>query len=386
MAKKKQIKNNISLSALGSKYPGAGILADIRVDDDEELWVPSSSPVMNYLLGGGAAYGRIMEIAGKESSGKSLLAMDFVRSAQALGGVGIYIDAEHAFSARWAELNDLDLDNLFIFPENAIEVISDFVAESSIYWRSQLTENEPIVLVIDSIAALDTLEAMNTSEASSKAEMGIRAKALYKMLRLRNRLWAKLGISVILINQLRDTIATGFAAKFQDKNTTPGGNALKFYSSQRVFLEAKKQLTTGSKEKKHRYGIEVMVTIKKNKLSMPKVPRRVEVTFDPDYGSLGFNRYDGLGDILVNEGVVIKSGNSYSFDGEVIAGSSAALQKELETNKELRAEILEEAKILTVGQIETRLGDIVENRYPVESVAFTSYSSSSSEEEDEDDE
>lgn len=386
MAKKRNIKSSVTLQGLRTKYEGSGVLADIRVEEDEELWVPSSSPALNYYLGGGAAYGRILEISGKESSGKSLMAMDFIRSAQAMGGVGIYVDAEFAFSVPWAEVNSLDLDHLYLYQENAIEAISDFSAEVCIYYRSQLKANEPIVLVIDSIAAMDTMAAMSTSEADSKAEMGGRAKALYKLLRLRNRLWSKLGIAVILINQLRDTIATGFAAKFADKHTTPGGNALKFYASQRVYLEAKKQLTSGSGDKKHRYGVEVLLTVKKNKLSIPKSPSRFQVVFDPDYGSLGFERYANLGQILFQEGVVEKSGNSYSFDGKVIASSLDALQTKIEKDKELRAKLLAEGKIFTVSSMNELLEDIQENRYPAEGVVFVEQSKKAKDsEEDEDD-
>jgi len=88
MAKKRKIKTNLSLEDLGSKYPGSGLGEDYLLDSEDMLWVPSSSPIINYQIGGGAAYGRIVEIAGKESSGKSLLAMDFIKSAQELGGVG----------------------------------------------------------------------------------------------------------------------------------------------------------------------------------------------------------------------------------------------------------------------------------------------------------
>jgi len=386
MAKaKKQLSSRITLESLKEKYEGSGVLADIRVEEDEELWVPSSSPVLNYMLGGGAAYGRIMEIAGKESSGKSLMALDFIHSAQSLGGVGIYVDAEMAFSTTWAEKNGLDLDEIFLYQENGIESISDFVAESCLYYRTQLVDNEPIVLVVDSIAALETFAAMNSSEKDAKAEMGGRAKALYKMLRLRNRLWAKLGITVIFINQLRDTIATGFAAKFADKETTPGGNAMKFYASQRIYLEAKKQLTSGSGEKKHRYGVEVLLTMKKNKLAMPKTPRRISVIFDDEYGKLGFDRFEGLAEIVAKEEALEKSGNSFILDGETIATSLSGLQSVLETDKEKRQDILQKAGIMTIPEMRLRLKELDSNRYPADAVKYEVATKSSEDEDEEDD-
>lgn len=386
MAKKKQLKTSITLSGLRSKYEGSGVVADIQVDEDQELWVPSSSPVLNYYLGGGAAYGRIIEISGKESSGKSLMCLDFIRSAQAMGGVGIYVDAEFAFSTPWAEANGLDMSKIYLYQENSIELISDFTAEACLYYRSQLTANEPIVLVLDSVAAMDTMAAMSTSEADSKAEMGGRAKALYKLLRLRNRLWAKLGITVIFINQLRDTIATGFAAKFEEKVTTPGGNALKFYASQRIYLEAKKQLVAGSGDRKHRYGVEVLLTVKKNKLSIPKVPTRISVIFDPDYGTLGFDRYTGLEDILIKEATVSRSGNSYMLEEEKIASSLQELISVIKKDKEVRAKLLLSAGIKTVSYMVDLLEDIEENRYPTDGVVFVQQSKSDKEEDEDDDE
>lgn len=319
-------------------------------------------------------------------SHNSLMALNFIAMAQLLGGVGIFVDAEMAFSAPWAEKNGVDINKLYLYQESSIEYISDFVAESCLYYRSILVQNEPLVLVIDSIAALDTIQAMNNSELDSKAEMGIRAKALYKMLRLRNRLFHKLGVTVILINQLRDSINTGFGAKFMDKNTTPGGNAPKFFASQRIYLEAKKQLTSGSKEKKHRYGVEVVLTVKKNKLSMPKTPRRFTVIFDDEYGPLGFSKYEDLSSILIKEGVIEKRGNSYFFDGDQVATSAGGLQKEVEDDRELRGELLEAGKILTVSQMEERLDAEPVNRYPIDGITFVAQSTRSKSEEEEEEE
>ncbi len=367
MAKKK-VKKNLDVYALADKYEGSGVASDVKPDEEELLWVPTSSPVMNYLTGGGAMYGRIIEIAGQESSGKTLLALDLIKNAQEMGGAGIFIDAELAFSHTWAELNGIDLDKLYLFEENIIEVISDFAVESAFAYRSELTHNEPIVLVIDSVAALDTLVAMQTSEADTKAEMGNRAKTFYRMIRLRNRIWHKLGITVVFINQLRDKISTGFGAQFGDKVTTVGGNALKFFASQRIFLEAKKQITVGSKDKKRRVGIEVAVTMKKNKLAIPKVPTRVPVIFDPDYDDLGFDKYSKLSDILLGLGTIEKRGNSYYFGEESIAVGKEELEQVVEDDEDLREDLLYDANILTTSQMQERLDGISDNLFPVDGV------------------
>lgn len=380
---KKQIKKPTSLADLESRYEGSGLGSSNYLESDDQLWVPCTSPLMTYLLGGGAYYGRIIEIAGQESSGKTLLALDFIRNAQELGGVGIFVDAELAFSHSWAELNGVDLDKIYIYEENIIEIISDFTAEAAYLYRSQLTKNEPIVLVIDSVAALDTAAAMQTSEADSKAEMGGRAKAFYKMIRLRNRLWHRLGITVIFINQLRDKINTGYGSQFGDKQTTVGGNALKFFASQRIWLEAKKQLTTGSKDRKRRVGVEVAVQMKKNKVAIPKIPTRVPVIFDPNYDDLGFGGHDKMAGILVQEGIITKVGSTYKFDGEVVATSVAGLEKKLD-DPDFAYEVYSEAKIPTVEIMQERLEDFEnDNRYPITGVDFN-VGGGSADEEDED--
>jgi len=379
MAKKK-IKKATSLADLENRYEGSGLASSNALEPEDQLWVPCTSPLMTYLLGGGAYYGRIIEIAGQESSGKTLLALDFIKNAQELGGVGIFVDAELAFSHSWAELNGIDLEKLYIYEENTIEVISDFTAEACYLYRSQLKKNEPIVLVIDSVAALDTAMAMQISEADSKAEMGGRAKAFYKMIRLRNRLWHRLGITVIFINQLRDKINTGFGSQFGEKHTTVGGNALKFFASQRIWLEAKKQITVGSKDRKRRVGVEVQVQMKKNKVAIPKIPTRVPVIFDPNYDELGFGGEDKMPDILVQNGVIDKVGNTYKFDGETVATSSSGLEKWLD-DPDNAFDVYTEGKLPTVDTMTERLEDFEsDNRYPIEGVEFNV---GSGEEEDE---
>jgi len=385
MAKKKKVKR-LSLDGIRSKYAGSGLAVDVMPAWDDLLWVPSSSPVMNYYLGGGAAYGRIMEIAGMESSGKTLLALNIMGQAQELGGVGIFVDAELAWSNDWAQQNGLDLDNIEIFEENIIEPIADYLAEICLAYRADLVNNEPIVLVVDSVAALDTQANMESTIADSKAEMGTRAKAFYKMIRLRNRIWSKLGIAVIFVNQLRDKINTGFGSQFQEKKTTVGGRALPFFASQRIFLESKKQETVGNKERKKRVGIEVSITVKKNKLSIPKSIGRVGVTFDPSYGDLGFAKYDGLVDILIKEGVLEKSGNSYSFDGEVVATSKSSILDNLLDDPELLELIFRDARIVTFEYMDEKLDDLDENLYPIDNLSIATFGDATDAPEDTSDE
>ena len=214
MAKKSKGKIKIQTeSALRKKYAGSGNANEILVAPENMLWIPSRFLALNDQWGGGACYGKIHEVFGEESSGKSLLAFDFAYSTQALGGVVLWADAEFAFMRDWAEKNGLDLTQVELYPEKAIELISDWTMDMGIYYRSKLVNNQPILVVIDSIAALDCIENLNSSQLDAKAEMGNRAKQMDKWLRTRNGSYEQLGITVILVNQLRSKIG---ASQFED--------------------------------------------------------------------------------------------------------------------------------------------------------------------------
>lgn len=203
----------LSDSEIYKKYFGSGIASKIAVMPEKSLWIPSRHLYLNYTMGGGIPYGKICEIFGGESSGKSLVAMDFGYSAQYLGGIVLWNDAEQCFDPHWAQKNGLDLSKVIIYNETSIEKISDWAADISVSYRAKLTGNEPILIVTDSIAALDCEDNINSSQSDAKAEMGNRAKALYKYVRIRNQLFADLGITVIFINQLRKKVGV---SKFED--------------------------------------------------------------------------------------------------------------------------------------------------------------------------
>ena len=173
------------------------------------LWIPSTFFALNYQMGGGVPFGKIIEIMGEESSGESLIAYNFAYAAQQLGGHVIWVDAEQAWMNSWAEENGLDPERVTVLNDTRIETISDAIADLAIYWRSKLTNNEPIIVVIDSIAALDSIEAIDAKMADSKAEMGNRAKQIYKMFRIRNELFYRLGVTMVCINQLRSKLGAG---------------------------------------------------------------------------------------------------------------------------------------------------------------------------------
>ena len=193
MAKKSKVGLKVpTANEMAKKYGSMIKLASEVTDTD--LYIPSTVFALNYLFGKGIPYGKIVEIAGEESSGKSLVAYNFAYATQQLGGHVIWVDAEQSWMNSWAEINGVDPAKVTIVNDTRIEYIADVVADLAIYLRSQLTHNEPILLVIDSIAATDCTDNIDAKMVDGKAEMGGRAKALYKYFRIRSELFYKLGV------------------------------------------------------------------------------------------------------------------------------------------------------------------------------------------------
>ena len=290
------------------KYGNSVVLASETKETN--LWLPSTFFLLNYTLGGGIPWGKILEIAGEESSGKSLIAYNFAYACQQLGGHVIWVDAEQAWMNSWAETNGVDPSRVTVVNDTRIEIISDIVADLAIYWRSKLTHNEPILLVVDSIAAMDCSDNIDSKMTDGKAEMGGRAKALYKYFRIRNELFYSLGITQIYINQLRTALNVGFG---KDNTTTTGGAALKFFASQRLAFYAGKSITVKVKSKERRAGKVVTIRTIKNKVAPPKPTiSKCPVYFNPKYHEVGFDRYFGLEDAFIENDIIEKNSTTSS--------------------------------------------------------------------------
>ena len=373
MAKKviKKAGTVLSDAAITKKYAGSGFASEIAVLPDDSLWIPSRNIYLNYTMGGGIPYGKICEIFGGESSGKSLVAMDFAYAAQYLGGIVLWNDAEQSFDPNWAMQNGLDLSRIIIYNQTSIEKISDWAADVVTTWRSKLTNNEPILLVTDSTAALDCEANINSVQTDAKAEMGNRAKAIYKYLRIRNQLFAELGITLIFINQLRKKVGV---TMFEDPDTTPGGDAMKFYASQRLAFFQKKQITEGNKDNKIWIGNEVSVRMKKNKVAPPRPTFTTEIYFAAESDKVGFSKYHNLALLMEKTGVVTRKtgSSSYYYRDELIARGEDALQKLLEEDEALRKKFLRKSGVNTLSKAKSRLDKLTEqgvNRYPVKARA-----------------
>lgn len=206
MAGRKKIKIP-TLREIQRKFPTQYIAGE--VDESKRPWLPTRFLAFNKVTGGGCPFGKIIELFGEESSGKSLMAYDFAYCCQYLGGMVLWVDAEQSFTNDWATKNGLDLDKIVVYRSTSIEAISDWVANMALYWRSQLTHNEPILLVLDSVSALDTDINLNSEMLNASADMGNRAKAIYKYFRIRNEMLYSLGITQVYVNQLRKNLKAG---------------------------------------------------------------------------------------------------------------------------------------------------------------------------------
>lgn len=354
-----------SLRDIQKKFPGQYIPS--QVDEDKMPWLPSRSIALNKVLGGGIPFGKILELFGEESSGKTLLAYDFAYCAQYLGGVVLWVDAEQSFTNGWAEANGLDLSKVVVYRDTSIEKISDWIAMQALYWRSQLTHNEPILLVLDSISALDTDNNINSEMDQASADMGNRAKAIYKYFRIRNEMLYSLGITQIYINQLRKNLKAGM---FEDPDTTPGGKALAFYAHIRIGMYGGKQITKKIKGKERKIGRVTSIRTKKNKVAPPgPTMKGTPIYNNKKYVDVGIDRLHFLDEILIEEEIVEKSkSGTFTFKGKTLCRGAEKFTHLLAENDELRRKLIKKAHINTLGSTKKLLESLNENLYPVEGI------------------
>jgi recombination protein RecA len=360
---KKKIGVLLAEKDLRRRYPDSGLASNICLNEDRDLRLPCKVLSINYHLGGGIPYGKIIEIMGEESTGKSLLAMDFGTVAQSLGGVVLWDDAEASFDGTWAKKHGLTLEKIQLLPyENVIEIISDWIADMCIYWRSKLTKNEPILLVIDSIAVLEAKDAMDTAQVDTKAEMGRRSFKMGEMLRKRTKIFAKYGVCVLFINQIRKKIG---ASQFEDPDTTPMAQCMKYYASQRIGLYRGKRLKKGGAEKGPWVGNMVYLRTKKNKTSIPRDNVQAKVFFRKDGENFGYNKYFGFGELCVDRGIILRKSGRFYYRGEQVAHGEEALELKISEDAEFRKKLINKLKVNTPSALRQRLENEKVNLFPV---------------------
>ncbi len=284
--------------------------------------IPSGSISLDHALGiGGYPRGRVIEIFGPESSGKTTLAIHAIAEAQKIGGIAAIIDAEHAFDRTYAKKLGVNVDTLLISqPDNGEQALE--IADSLI--RSGAVD----IVVIDSVAALTPKAEIEGEMGDSK--MGLQARLMSQALRKLTANISKTNTCCIFINQLREKIGIMFG----NPETTTGGNALKFYASVRLDVRKLNQLKDGEEA----MGNRARVKIVKNKMAPPF--RKAE--FDIVYGE-GISKVGEIVDLGVDLDIIKKSGSWFSYNDSKLAQGREAVKQLLRDNPELCEEI--EAKV-----------------------------------------
>jgi recombination protein RecA len=365
MAIKKKFK--IKTEAELQKKYGSGVSASARLKE-MGLWLPSSVISVNLATGGGILYGRILELFGQESSGKTMLAQDFAKVTNSLGGVSLWVDAERCYSEAWAKELGIDTENLYLYEDNTIENIADWIRDMVYFHRSRLLNNEPILLVVDSMAALESQQQMQIEFSDAKAEMGNRAKAIYRMLRVLNPVLTDLGVCSIFVNQLRQKVGAGM---FEDPDTTPGGSAMKFYASIRLGVYGGKAIKAKIKGVEKKVGRTGSLRVKKNKLAPPADSIKYEMYNNSKYADrpLGFDKYFGLLDTLLEEGVVNKTSKNSPkiyYKETVIANGKDDFDRVLREDTVIRRKLLKELDVNTPSKLRKLLSSLNENFFKVD--------------------
>ena len=322
-----KVKLNALQQALGQieKSFGRGAIMKLGDENVENVEViPTGSIGLNFALGvGGYPRGRIIEIFGPESSGKTTLAIQAIAEAQKAGGIAAIIDAEHAFDRFYAEQLGVDVNNLLMAqPDNgeqALEIAEQLIRSSAID-----------ILVVDSVAALTPKSEIDGD--MGERNVGLQARLMSQAMRKLTGAIARTGTTCIFINQLREKIGVTFG----NPETTTGGNALKFYASVRIDIRPSTSIKDGDEV----LGKLTKVKVVKNKVAPPF--KRAE--FDIMFGE-GISRAGEIIDLGVDTGIITKSGSWFSYNGTKIAQGRDSAKRTIQDNPELAAELEEKIMV-----------------------------------------
>ncbi len=285
--------------------------------------IPTGSISLDIALGiGGIPKGRIIEIYGPESSGKTTLTLHIIAESQKRGGVAAFIDAEHALDPDYAKRIGVKVNDLFISqPDNgeqALEIVDALVRSNSVD-----------IIVVDSVAALTPRAEIEGEMGDS--HMGLQARLMSQALRKLTGIISKSNTTIIFINQIRMKIGVMFG----NPETTTGGNALKFYSSVRMDIRRKEQIKDGDKV----IGNHTVVKVVKNKVAPPFQIAEFDIMYNQ-----GISRIADLITTAAKYNVVQKSGTWFSYDGQKLGQGMEASKKFLEANPKLILEIQKKVK------------------------------------------
>ncbi len=316
-AKLKALK--LTLDKLDKTYGKGTVMkmSDQAVQDVDAI--SSGSLGLDLALGvGGYPRGRVIEIYGPESSGKTTLTLHAIAEAQKVGGIAAFIDAEHAFDRFYAEKLGVDIENLIISQpdhgEQALEIADNLIRSGAID-----------IIVVDSVAALTPKSEIEGEMGDSK--MGLHARLMSQALRKLTSTISKTNCTVIFINQLREKIGVMFG----NPETTTGGNALKFYASVRLDIRRSTQIKDSNSEVK---GNKTRVKVVKNKVAPPFKTAE----FDIMYGE-GISKLGEIIDVGVDYEIIKKSGSWFSYEDTKLGQGRDAVKNLLKDNPELMEEL-----------------------------------------------
>ncbi len=306
---------DIALAQLEKQF-GRGTLVRLGDDSFREgvQAISSGSLSLDIAMGvGGFPRGRVVEVFGPESSGKTTLALHAVANAQRAGGIACYIDAEHALDPSFAQKIGVDIDNLLVSQpdtaEQALEICENLV-------RSNAVD----IIVVDSVAAL--VPKAEVEGEMGDSHMGLQARLMSQALRKLTAIISRSRTLVIFINQIREKIGVMFGSP----ETTTGGRALKFYSSMRLDIRR----ISGLKDREDNVGNRVRVKVVKNKVSAPFRQAEFDILFDE-----GISREGDILDLAIEEKIIQKSGAWFSYNGDNLGQGRENTRQYLRDNPEL---------------------------------------------------
>jgi recombination protein RecA len=321
-AKRKALE--LTLNKLEKTYGKGTVMTLGSQPVEEQDAIPTGSIGLDIAMGiGGYPRGRVIEIYGPESSGKTTLALHAIAEAQKKGGIAAFIDAEHAFDRFYAKNLGVDVENLIIsqpdYGEQALEIVDNLIRSGAVD-----------IIVVDSVAALTPKSEIEGEMGDSK--MGLHARLMSQALRKLTSSISKTNSTVIFINQLRDKIGVVFG----NPETTTGGNALKFYSSARIDVRRSTQIKDSQGNV---IGNKTRVKVVKNKVAPPFKTAE----FDIMYGE-GISRVGELLDLAVDFDIIKKSGSWFSYGDTKLGQGRDAVKSLIADNPELMEELEEKIK------------------------------------------
>ena len=339
MSTEKDKALEVALGAIDKQFGKGSIM---RMGEKQSLgidFIPTGALPLDIALGiGGLPRGRIVEIFGPESSGKSTLAMHIVAEAQRNGGICAYVDAEHAMDPIYAKAIGVDTDNLLISQpdtgEQALEIVDMLVRSGALD-----------VIVIDSVAALTPRAEIEGEMGDS--HMGLQARLMSQAMRKLTANLNKSNTVAVFINQLREKIGVMFGSP----ETTPGGRALKFYSSVRLDIRRIETIKDGVEV----VGSRTRVKVVKNKVSPPFK----QAEFDIMYGK-GISREGAVLDMAVEMGIAKKSGAWFTYDGEQLGQGRENAKQFLAENTEVMVQMADRVRQQSMPVVEPKAGTPVE--------------------------